>query len=71
MKLMRHGAKGSNAPILSPNVRVGPPICRPSKIVCIGLNFRDHAAESKMEILKEPVTFLKSTTLLVGPMIPW
>jgi 2,4-didehydro-3-deoxy-L-rhamnonate hydrolase len=35
---------GSNAPILSPDVRLGPPICRPSKIVCIGLNFRDHAA---------------------------
>jgi len=36
-------AKGSNAPILSPNVRLGPPICRPSKIVCIGLNFRDRS----------------------------
>jgi 2,4-diketo-3-deoxy-L-fuconate hydrolase len=60
-------AKGSNAPILSPNVRLGPPICRPSKIVCIGLNFRDHAAESKMEIPKEPVIFFKSTTSLVGP----
>jgi 2,4-didehydro-3-deoxy-L-rhamnonate hydrolase len=59
--------KGSNAPILSPKVRLGPPICRPSKIVCIGLNFRDHAAESNMEIPKEPVIFFKSTTSLVGP----
>jgi 2-keto-4-pentenoate hydratase/2-oxohepta-3-ene-1,7-dioic acid hydratase in catechol pathway len=48
---------GSNAPILSPDVRLGPPICRPSKIVCIGLNFRDHAAESGMEIPNEPVIF--------------
>jgi 2-keto-4-pentenoate hydratase/2-oxohepta-3-ene-1,7-dioic acid hydratase in catechol pathway len=35
--------------------------------VCIGLNFRDHAAESKMELPKEPVIFFKSTTSLVGP----
>lgn len=48
-------------------MRLGPPIARASKIVCIGLNFRDHAAESKMEIPKEPVIFFKSTTSLVGP----
>ncbi|MGH9513979.1 MAG: fumarylacetoacetate hydrolase family protein [Terriglobales bacterium] len=52
------------------SVRLGPPICRPSKIVCIGLNFRDHAMESKMEIPKEPVIFFKSTTALVGPNDP-
>jgi 2-keto-4-pentenoate hydratase/2-oxohepta-3-ene-1,7-dioic acid hydratase in catechol pathway len=46
---------------------LGSPICRPSKIVCIGLNFRDHAAESKMELPKEPVIFFKSTTSLAGP----
>jgi len=49
---------------------MGPPIDRPSKIVCIGLNFRDHAAESKMELPKEPVIFFKSTTSLVGPNDP-
>jgi len=49
------------------SVRLGPPICRPSKIICIGLNFRDHAAESKMDPPKEPVLFFKSTTSLVGP----
>lgn len=49
------------------SVRLGPPICRPSKIVCIGLNFRDHAAESKMDPPKEPVLFFKSTTSMVGP----
>jgi 2-keto-4-pentenoate hydratase/2-oxohepta-3-ene-1,7-dioic acid hydratase in catechol pathway len=42
-------------------------VSRPSKIVCIGLNFRDHAAESKMDPPKEPVIFFKSTTSLVGP----
>ena len=55
---------------VSPSVRMGPPIDRPSKIVCIGLNFRDHAAESKMELPKEPVIFFKSTTSLVGPNDP-
>jgi len=49
------------------SVRWGPPICRPSKIVCIGLNFRDHAEESGMEIPEEPVIFFKATTALAGP----
>src|ERR1019366_205908 len=57
----------SSAPRIAPSVRLGSPVCRPSKIVCIGLNFRDHAAESKMELPKEPVIFFKSTTSLVGP----
>src|ERR1700682_6159120 len=52
---------------VEPSVRLGSPISRPSKIVCIGLNFRDHAKESKMEIPKEPVIFFKATTSLAGP----
>lgn len=64
----------ANAPKLNPSVRLGPPICRPSKIVCVGLNFRDHAAESKMAPPSEPVLFFKATTALTGPndalMIP-
>jgi 2,4-didehydro-3-deoxy-L-rhamnonate hydrolase len=54
--------------------RLGPPVARPSKIVCIGLNFTDHAAESGMDPPAEPVVFFKSTTSLAGPnddvMIP-
>ena len=57
----------ASAPRVPLSVRLGPPIKRPSKIVCIGLNFRDHARESKMEIPKEPVIFFKSTTSLAGP----
>jgi 2,4-didehydro-3-deoxy-L-rhamnonate hydrolase len=57
----------SSAPRVAQSVRLGPPISRPSKIVCIGLNFRDHAQESKMEIPKEPVIFFKATTSLTGP----
>ena len=56
-----------SAPRVSPSVRLGPPITRPSKIICIGLNYRDHAAETKTEVPKEPVVFFKSTTSLVGP----
>jgi 2,4-didehydro-3-deoxy-L-rhamnonate hydrolase len=63
-------ANASAAPRVSPTMRLGPPICRPSKIICIGLNFRDHAAESKMEIPKEPVIFFKATSSLVGPDDP-
>lgn len=63
-------SNGFSAPRVAPSVRLGSPICRPSKIVCIGLNFRDHAAESKMELPKEPVIFFKSTTSLVGPNDP-
>lgn len=62
--------RAQTAPRVSPSIRLGPPIDRPSKIVCIGLNFRDHAAESKMELPKEPVIFFKSTTSLVGPNDP-
>ena len=57
----------SSAPKVEPTVRLGPPVCRPSKIICIGLNYRDHAAETKAEAPKEPVIFFKATTSLVGP----
>ncbi len=62
--LKQHAAA---APRVAPSTRLGPSIARPSKIVCIGLNFRDHAQESQMEIPKEPVIFFKATTSVVGP----
>lgn len=57
----------AGAPRVGPGVRLGPPVCRPSKIVCIGLNFRDHAAESGQAAPKEPVIFFKATSSLAGP----
>ena len=60
----------AKAPRIPASVRLGCPICRPSKIVCIGLNYRDHAAETKAEPPKEPVLFFKATTSLVGPNDP-
>jgi 2-keto-4-pentenoate hydratase/2-oxohepta-3-ene-1,7-dioic acid hydratase in catechol pathway len=58
------------APRIPPDARIGCPIARPSKIVCIGLNFRDHAAESAMDLPKEPVIFFKATSALAGPNDP-
>ena len=55
------------APAVSDSVRLGPPIQRPSKIVCIGLNYADHAKESGQPIPAEPILFFKSTTALCGP----
>lgn len=48
-------------------VRLGVPLVRPSKIVCVGLNYAKHAAESGMEVPEEPVLFFKATSALVGP----
>ena len=45
----------------------GPPSVRPSKLVCVGLNYAKHAEESGMEIPKEPVLFFKATSAIVGP----
>jgi 2-keto-4-pentenoate hydratase/2-oxohepta-3-ene-1,7-dioic acid hydratase in catechol pathway len=52
---------------ISRDTRLGSPIARPSKIVCIGLNYSDHATESKMQLPPEPVIFFKATTAIVGP----
>jgi 2,4-diketo-3-deoxy-L-fuconate hydrolase len=52
---------------ISDGVRLGSPIARPSKIVCIGLNYADHAHETGAPLPPEPVIFMKSTTALAGP----
>jgi 2-keto-4-pentenoate hydratase/2-oxohepta-3-ene-1,7-dioic acid hydratase in catechol pathway len=58
----------SSQPKVDPeSVRLGPPLARPSKIVGIGLNYRDHAKEAKMELPTEPVVFLKASSAVAGP----
>jgi 2-keto-4-pentenoate hydratase/2-oxohepta-3-ene-1,7-dioic acid hydratase in catechol pathway len=52
---------------LSSIERFGPAIKRPSKIVCIGLNYSDHATETNAKVPDEPVIFFKSTTAIIGP----
>ncbi len=61
------GAHLDEAPPLPEGVRLGPPIARPSKIICIGLNYADHAREAGAEIPKEPVVFFKASSALSGP----
>jgi 2,4-diketo-3-deoxy-L-fuconate hydrolase len=62
--------EAARAPRVDQTKRLGPPIRRPSKIVCIGLNFRDHAIESGMAEPSEPVIFFKATSSMVGPDDP-
>ena len=54
-------------PKVSKDIRLGSPVARPSKIICIGLNYADHAKETKANIPVEPIIFFKSTTALCGP----
>ncbi len=60
-------ANGASAPRVADSARWAAPLTRPSKIICIGLNYVDHAKESKMELPKEPVVFFKASSALVGP----
>lgn len=57
----------ASCPTFDAQARIGACVCRPSKIICVGLNFKDHAAESRLELPKEPIIFFKSTTALCGP----
>ncbi|TDE01931.1 fumarylacetoacetate hydrolase family protein [Flavobacterium hiemivividum] len=54
-------------PEVDQNVRLGSPVARPSKIICIGLNYVDHCRETGAPIPAEPIIFFKSTTSLCGP----
>ncbi|CAN5254971.1 fumarylacetoacetate hydrolase family protein [soil metagenome] len=58
---------GRDAPEILQDVRLGPPVARPSKIVCIGLNYREHARETNKPIPGEPIIFLKAPSALCGP----
>jgi 2-keto-4-pentenoate hydratase/2-oxohepta-3-ene-1,7-dioic acid hydratase in catechol pathway len=64
----------AGAPLLSADTRLGSAVARPGKLICIGLNFSDHAEEAGMDIPKEPIVFFKATSAMVGPnddvMIP-
>ncbi|NCG28229.1 MAG: ureidoglycolate lyase [Verrucomicrobiales bacterium] len=60
-------ANANDAETVSADHRIGSPIARPSKMICIGLNFSDHAAETGAETPKEPVIFSKATSALNGP----
>jgi 2-keto-4-pentenoate hydratase/2-oxohepta-3-ene-1,7-dioic acid hydratase in catechol pathway len=57
----------ATAPRVAADVRWAAPTLRPSKIVCIGLNYRGHAQETGAAIPSEPIVFFKSTSAFVGP----
>jgi 2-keto-4-pentenoate hydratase/2-oxohepta-3-ene-1,7-dioic acid hydratase in catechol pathway len=62
--------EGASASTVPAGTRLGSCIARPSKIVCIGLNYRDHAKEAGAELPKEPILFGKATSAVVGPGDP-
>lgn len=57
----------NNLPEINTNQRLGCPIHKPSKIICIGLNYAKHAKETNAQVPKEPIIFFKSTTSVSGP----
>jgi len=67
ISILRDHKDKNSWPEVNDNIRWGSPLARPGKIVCIGLNYADHAAESGMEIPAEPVVFFKATSSIVGP----
>ena len=62
-----YAANAGQCPPVAVGTRLGAPIQRPSKIICIGLNYADHAKETNAAIPAEPIVFFKSTSALVGP----
>ncbi|WP_432511261.1 fumarylacetoacetate hydrolase family protein [Kineococcus sp. SYSU DK001] len=64
----RTALREEDLPVLDQqDLRVGSPVPRPGAVVCIGLNYRDHAAETGAALPTEPVVFLKMPSTVVGP----
>lgn len=66
-KLQKALESNPDLPEVDASVRLGSPVARPSKIICIGLNYVDHCKETNAPIPTEPIIFFKSTTSLCGP----
>lgn len=63
-------ANPADLPAVAPGTRLGPCVGAIGKIVCIGLNYRDHAREAKLAEPREPIIFFKATSAVVGPQDP-
>lgn len=59
-----------SCPVVASDIRLGAPLARPSKIVCVGLNYAKHAEESGMAPPEEPVLFFKASSAITGPFDP-
>jgi len=71
LRIARQAIGGNLATrIPAAGVRLLPPIPDPPKLICMGLNYRDHAAETGAKIPSEPVLFSKFATALIGPEAP-
>ncbi|MGW7362348.1 fumarylacetoacetate hydrolase family protein [Streptomyces sp. NPDC054841] len=65
---IREAAEAGELPVLdATGLRIGPPLARIGKVVCIGLNYHDHAAETGAATPAEPVVFFKAADTVVGP----
>jgi 2-keto-4-pentenoate hydratase/2-oxohepta-3-ene-1,7-dioic acid hydratase in catechol pathway len=60
-------AAGELPEVSRDGVRIGAPVARPGKVVCIGLNYRDHAEETGAAVPDEPVVFMKDPSTVIGP----
>ena len=68
LRAARAAVESGSLPVFEPgDLRVAPPIARPGKVVCIGLNYSDHAAETGAAVPDEPVVFMKDPATVVGP----
>ncbi|GAA3952551.1 fumarylacetoacetate hydrolase family protein [Pedobacter ginsengiterrae] len=67
LEKLSEAVKTANLPEIDKNVRLGAALARPSKIICVGLNYKDHAAETNAAIPTEPILFFKATSAIVGP----
>ncbi|HTV78631.1 MAG TPA: fumarylacetoacetate hydrolase family protein [Steroidobacteraceae bacterium] len=61
------GLQAEALPEVAADARLAPPVAAVGKFVCIGLNYRDHAAEANMKIPAEPIIFMKATSAIIGP----
>lgn len=69
-KLAEYLAKQQTLLEVAEDKRWASPIARPGKVICIGLNYTDHAIESGMDVPKEPIVFMKGSNTVVGPYDP-
>ncbi|MFI2710569.1 fumarylacetoacetate hydrolase family protein [Micromonospora sp. NPDC018662] len=68
IEVARAAVAAGELPVLSDaTLRIGAPVARPGKIVCVGLNYADHAAETGAEPPAEPILFLKAPNTVIGP----
>ncbi len=63
---IRAAVAAGELPVVAADTRVGPPLARIGKIVCVGLNYREHAAEAGLPIPDEPILFMKAPDTVVG-----